>query len=84
MNIRKRPKPSKDITIELIMHDCGYTAITDSYHAEYDVKGVNRIVIGKIGEAYTKINIIDRRTPLPSCPFKRIIKKVKIFFNRFK
>ncbi|WP_145570453.1 hypothetical protein [Yersinia bercovieri] len=84
MNIRKRPKPSKDITIDLIMHDCGYTAITDSYRAEYDDKGNKRVVIGKLIEATTKINIIDKRTPPPTCPFKLIIKKAKIFFNRFK
>ncbi|HDL7313769.1 TPA: hypothetical protein ACQ39K_004659 [Yersinia enterocolitica] len=84
MNIRKRPKPSKDITIDLIMHDCGYTVITDSHHAEYDDKGDKRVVIGKISQAYKKINIIDRRTPPQTCPFKRIIKKIKVLFNRFK
>ncbi len=84
MNIRKKSKSSKDITIDIILHDRGYTAITDSYRAEYDDKGNKRVVIGKLIEAATKINIVDKRTPLPTCPFKRAVKKVKVFFNRFK
>ncbi|ARZ00761.1 hypothetical protein AXW38_07165 [Yersinia ruckeri] len=84
MNKNKKLNSSKDIKINLILSDRGYTAITASGRVEYDDKGNKRVAIGNLDEAPTIISIIDRRTPPPTCPFKRNVKKVKVWFNRFK
>ncbi|ATM86178.1 MULTISPECIES: hypothetical protein [Yersinia] len=84
MNKKKKLNISKNIKIDLILNDRGYTAITASGRVEYDDKGNKRVAIGNLDEAPTIISITDRRTPPPTCPFKRSVKRVKAWFNRFK